>query len=123
FPVSTRVTLSMSAAGVELRSEGVVRVMHPDKGMGVEFTQSTVEHRKLLEKFLSQLNENPETLPELLVEPEGLENEIDQKPADPSASDDHVDPLLDLFRNHAGLAAEPFGEMLRKQRGMAATAS
>ena len=48
FPVSTRVTLSMRAAGVELRSEGVVRVMHPDKGMGVEFAQTTAEHRSLL---------------------------------------------------------------------------
>ena len=72
FPVSTRVTLSMRAAGVELRSEGVVRVMHPDKGMGVEFTQTTAEHRALLEKFLSQLAENPDTSPELMVEPEGL---------------------------------------------------
>src|ERR1700691_1077858 len=45
FPVSTRVTLSMTAAGAELRSEGVVRIMHPEKGMGVEFTQTTPEHR------------------------------------------------------------------------------
>jgi hypothetical protein len=123
FPVSTRVTLSMRAAGVQMRSEGVVRVMHPDKGMGVEFTQSTAEHRVLLEKFLGHLTEHPETSPELLVEPEGLGNEIGQKSVTASASDDHLDPLLDLFRNHAGLAVEPFVEMLRKQRGLAATAS
>ena len=123
FPVSTRVTLSMRAAGVQMRSEGVVRVMHPDKGMGVEFTQSTAEQRILLEKFLGHLTENPETSPELLIEPEGLGNEIGQAPVTASASDDRVDPLLDLFRNHAGLAVEPFVEMLRKQRGLAATAS
>ena len=29
----------MKAAGLELRVEGVVRVMHPEVGMGVEFTQ------------------------------------------------------------------------------------
>src|SRR6202453_2284971 len=31
FPVSTRITLSMKASGAEMRSEGIVRVMHPDK--------------------------------------------------------------------------------------------
>lgn len=123
FPVSTRVTLSMRAAGVELRSEGVVRVMHPDKGMGVEFTQATAEHRALLEKFLSQLAENPDTSPELMVEPEGLENETAENAKALSESIHTEDPLLDLFRNHAGIAAESFVEMLRKQRGLGATAS
>ncbi|MFZ0200449.1 MAG: PilZ domain-containing protein [Candidatus Sulfotelmatobacter sp.] len=123
FPVSTRVTLSMRAAGVELRSEGVVRVMHPDKGMGVEFTQTTPEHRALLEKFLSQLAENPDTSPELMVEPEGLENETAQNSKAVSESSHTEDPLLDLFRSHAGVAAESFVEMLRKQRGLGATAS
>jgi hypothetical protein len=123
FPVSTRVTLSMRAAGVELRSEGVVRVMHPDKGMGVEFTQTTAEHRALLEGFLSRLAENPDTMPELMVEPEGLENETTQNSKTVSDSGHTEDPLLDLFRNHAGIAAESFVEMLRKQRGLSATAS
>jgi c-di-GMP-binding flagellar brake protein YcgR len=122
FPVSTRVTLSMRAAGVELRSEGVVRVMHPEKGMGVEFTQTTVEHRALLEKFLSRLTETPDAMPELLVEPEGLENEIGQR-SKAAFEPDGDDPLLGLFRNHAELPAEPFVEMLRKQRGLSATAS
>ena len=78
FPVSTRVTLSMRAAEVEFKTEGVVRVMHPDKGMGVEFIQSTAEHRGLLEKFLSVLMENRDLLPELLVEPEGMETVTSQ---------------------------------------------
>jgi c-di-GMP-binding flagellar brake protein YcgR len=120
FPVSTRVTLSMRAADMELRSEGVVRVMHPEKGMGVEFTQTTTEHRALLEKFLSQLTESPDTMPELLVEPEGLENEIGQRSKPAAEPDDGEDPLLGLFRNHAELAVEPFVEMLRKQRGLGA---
>jgi len=118
FPVSTRVTLSMRAAGVELRSEGVVRVMHPDQGMGVEFTQTTAEHRALLEKFLSCLTENPNTLPELLVEPEGLETEVAQTLRTASDAGDLYDPLLELFRNQAGLAADSFHAELRKQRGL-----
>jgi hypothetical protein len=121
FPVSARVTLSMKAANVELRSEGVVRVMHPDIGMGVEFTQTTAEHRALLEKFLSCLAENPDTLPELMVEPEGFETESIALSAVELSDVD--DPLLDLFRNQAGLAADSFHAELRKQRGLSAAAA
>jgi hypothetical protein len=119
FPVSTRVTLSMRAAGVDLRTEGVVRIMHPDRGMGVEFTQSTPEHRGLLEKFLSLLTENREVLPELLVEPEGLETESSAASFIPAAAGDSEDTLLGLFRNQAALSADAFLAELRKQRGLA----
>jgi CheY-like chemotaxis protein len=123
FPVSTRVTLSMKAAGIEVRSEGVVRVMHADTGMGVEFTQRTAEHRGLLEKFLGCLTENPDTLPELLVEPEGLETETSGiAQVQPGASDTE-DPLLALFRNQSGLTADAFLAELRKQRGAATAAA
>jgi c-di-GMP-binding flagellar brake protein YcgR len=123
FPVSTRVTLSMRASEVELRSEGVVRVMHPEKGMGVEFTQSTPEHRELLEKFLGRLAENPDVLPELMVEPEGLETEPGQNSRAAAQSNENVDPLLHLFRNHSGLDADAFLGELRKQRGVPVTAT
>jgi hypothetical protein len=114
FPASSRVTLSMRAGGAEVRAQGVVRIMHPDKGMGVEFTQATPEHRTAVEVFLAVLNENRSLLPELLVEPEGLESE-------PSASKppaDMDDPLLQLFYGEA-LTAEQFREVLQKQRGIA----
>jgi c-di-GMP-binding flagellar brake protein YcgR len=123
FPVSTRVTLSMRAAEVELRAEGVVRVMHPDKGMGVEFTQTTPEHRGLLEKFLSVLTGNRDLLPELLVEPEGLETGTSQESRIAAASGEaEDDALLALFRK-AALPADLFLAELRKQRGLAAAAA
>ncbi|MGP0020669.1 MAG: PilZ domain-containing protein [Candidatus Sulfotelmatobacter sp.] len=116
FPASSRVTLSMRAAGVEVRAQGVVRIMHADKGMGVEFTQATPEHRTAVEVFLAVLNENHSLTPELLVEPEGLESEPSTgKP--PAAADD---PLLQLFYGEA-LTAEQFREVLHKQRGIAST--
>jgi CheY-like chemotaxis protein len=123
FPVSTRVTLSMRAAEVELRTEGVVRVMHPDKGMGVEFTQSTPEHRGLLEKFLNVLMENRNVLPELLVEPEGLEAEASQDSLVAGASDGAEDALLALFRERTALPVDAFLGELRKQRSLAAAAT
>src|SRR3984885_5417194 len=113
FPVCTRVTLSMRAAGVELKAEGVVRVMHPEKGMGVEFSQTTGEHKALLEKFLGLLTEDRNVLPELLVEPEGLE--MDSRRNFASAYDGQ-DALLGLFRNDSAFSADWFHAELCKQR-------
>ena len=114
FPVSSRLTLSMRAAGVELRVQGVVRVMYPDRGMGVEFTQNTSEHRSALEKFLSVLTSNRGLLPELFVQPEGLEAEfVSPKPT----SVQHEDPLLQLFYGEP-LTADAFHEALRGQRAV-----
>jgi CheY-like chemotaxis protein len=121
FPVSTRVTLSMKAAGTELKAEGIVRVMHPDKGMGVEFSQRTAEHRALLEKFLSLLTENRDVLPELLVEPEGLADSVNNASVNPVAGEAD-DTLLRLFQTQAALPADSFLAELRRQRGAAATA-
>jgi len=112
FPVSSRVSLSMRAAGVEMRAQGLVRVMHPDKGMGVEFAQATPEHRADVEKFLHVLSENRTLVPELFVEPEGLETE--PSPA-ASSSSTHDDPLLQLFCGET-LTTEAFQDALQKQR-------
>jgi len=86
--------------------------------MGVEFTQTTAEHRALLEKFLGCLTENPDALPELLVEPEGLETERAQTLRTASEARDLDDPLLDLFRNHAGLAADSFQTNFASSEGL-----
>ena len=111
FPASSRVTLSMRAGDVEVRAQGVVRVMHPETGMGVEFTQVTPEHRAAVEKFLGALTENRTLMPELLVQPDGLESESSARK--PSADQD--DPLLQLFYGDS-LTAEQFHEAMHKQR-------
>lgn len=114
FPVQTRVTLSMRAAAIELRVQGIVRVMHPDKGMGVEFTQATSEHRSAVEKFLVVLHENRAVMPELLVQPEGLESgSVPVQPAETLMED----PLLQLFQAGA-MSPEEFHEALKKQRAV-----
>ena len=113
FPSRTRIVLSMKAAGLQLRVEGVVRVMHPEIGMGVEFTQSTPEQHSQVEKFIHSLMNAGNVLPELLVEPEGLES---SRPEPPAQASEGEDPLLDLFRNKASLPPEVFLNELRKQR-------
>jgi c-di-GMP-binding flagellar brake protein YcgR len=117
FPMSTRVTISMRAATLELRVEGVVRVMHPDRGMGVEFTQATPQHREGLEKFLAVLTENRDVKPELMVQPEGLEAEVPANSAISPARRESSDPLLGLFLSKNTLAPEAFLNELLKQRG------
>jgi hypothetical protein len=102
----------MRAAGVEVRAQGVVRIMHPEKGMGVEFTQTTQEHRAAVEKFLGVLIENNTIQPELLVEADGFDS--DPVPAQPPAGGND-DPLLELFYGEP-LSAEAFREALGKQR-------
>lgn len=113
FPLQTRVTLSMRAAGVEVRAQGVVRIMHPDKGMGVEFKLSTVEHKAAVEKFLSVLMENRDLLPELLVQPEALETACG--PSTPAFRGE--DPLLQLFYGEP-LSPDEFHAALRQQRAV-----
>ena len=117
FPVATRVILSMRAASVEVRAQGVVRVMHPDKGMGVEFVQATPEHRSAVEKFLGVLTQNRALLPELLVQPDGLDAEPSRTSPSAENSDD---PLLQLFYGDT-LPIDEFHEALRKQRAVPAT--
>ena len=79
--------------------------------MGVEFTQATPEHRAAVEKFLGVLSQNRTLLPELLVEPEGLDSDALAK----SQVDDNDDPLLQLFHGEA-LTPEAFHQALREQR-------
>ena len=114
FPASSRVALSMRAGGVEVRAQGVVRIMHPDKGMGVEFTQATPDHRAAVERFLGVLTENRTLLPELLVEPEGLESAPNSAKPPTGEMDD---PLLQLLYGES-LTAEEFHDALRRQRAV-----
>jgi c-di-GMP-binding flagellar brake protein YcgR len=114
FPLGTRIILSMKVAGISFRAEGVVLVMHSELGMGIEFTQTTDSQRKDLEKFIQALTNSNGALPQLLVEPEGLDMAAPIAPPIP-ATGVH-DPLLDLFRKGSNLAPVAFQAELSKQR-------
>ena len=114
FPVRSRVLIQMRNSDLSLHVEGVVRVMHPETGMGVEFLQSTGQQRQQVEKFIHSLKNVASAQPELEVEPEGMEES--SEPA-PTAGGDDDDSLLELFRRGAELRAEDFHRELKKQRG------
>lgn len=118
FPVATRVSITMSTAGVNIHVDGTVRVMHPDQGMGVEFIRRTPQQRALLEGFLNVLTENRDLSPELLVEPDGFEPDA-AKNSKAETGLEEEDTLLQLFRSQSVLAGDAFLAELRKQRGLA----
>ena len=114
FPVRARVELSMRLGEVQSNVSGLVRVMHPDVGMGVVFVQKTSQQRSEVEKFIQALMDSNGVIPELLVQPDGLEPVGTGESLNHSPAND--DPLLDLFYNKADLPTEDFIEELRKQR-------
>jgi DNA-binding response OmpR family regulator len=115
FPLRTRIVLSMRVRDVQVQAEGVVRVMHPEVGMGVEFTQKTTQQREHVGRFIQALTESNGILPDLLVEPEGLDVGEPTPPA--PGAEDLDDPLLHLFLRKAELTTEAFLIELRRQRG------
>jgi hypothetical protein len=121
--METRVELFFCVADCRFRTEGKVRVMHPEFGMGVEFAGKTLEHRRLMEAVIRRLTLSHDPLPEVLVEPEGLDwgDSVEELLEDSSVStawepEELEDPLLELLRTGALLPKEQFLVELEKQR-------
>ena len=104
----------MRVRELEVQASGVVRVMHPELGMGIVFIQKTEEQRQEVENFIQTLAENHGAVPELLVEPDGLEPYTQEPPS--AANREDGDPLLDLFQTKAYLPPQEFLMELHAQR-------
>jgi CheY-like chemotaxis protein len=115
LPMNTRVILTMRLAKFESRADGVVRVMHPEVGMGVEFTRTTNQQQKHLEEFIHLLTNSNGAQPELVVEPEGM-NDVDPVNSEKTVLDDLEDPLLELFQRNGEFTVDNFLNELRRQR-------
>jgi CheY-like chemotaxis protein len=113
FPVCSRVTLSLRASETRVQAETIVRVMHPEIGMGVEFSRSTAQESQQVEKLINQLM-SFKLLPEVDVEPQSI-GDVGPCPLD-LGSGQLQDPLLDLFRSKAQLNTESFLNDLRRRR-------
>ncbi|MFZ0481460.1 MAG: PilZ domain-containing protein [Terriglobales bacterium] len=117
FPKSTRVTLSLCTNNAEAKVGGVVRIVHPEFGMGIEFVQSTVEQRTLVRRMIDSLQAGGDS-PELQVEPEGLESSTDAVPPSPLAAGD---ALVTLFNQKGQLPVETFVQQMHQRRQMQAS--
>ena len=115
FPVGTRVTLSVKVGESQVQAAGVVRIMHPEVGMGVEFSQTTLEQRDRLRQMIETLRANGEKSPEIQVEPDSLEP-LSEGRDQAWAAPETEDSLVEFFRNQSNVPVEVFREQLRLQR-------
>lgn len=113
FPEGAAVDLCLKAAEMEIHAEGLVRVMHPFSGMGIEFPSRTSEQREKVGEFIEFLTSRPGTMPQLLISPRSLVADE----AEFAAHDAELnDPLLELLRRGPTLDHEQFSNELRQQR-------
>lgn len=116
FPQSSAVDLCLRATGLEIHTEGLVRVMHPGHGMGIEFPARTEEQRKSVGDFIEFLTSQPGATPQLETSPRSLvANAVDLSQSG-SAGNDVDDPLLELLRTGNSLDEEAFLSELHRQR-------
>ena len=116
FPQSSAVDLCLRAVGMEIHADGLVRVMHPGHGMGIEFPARTEEQRKSVGEFIEFLTGQPGATPQLEISPRSLvANAVDLDQAS-STDTDAEDPLLELLRTGSGLDEEAFLADLHRQR-------
>jgi DNA-binding response OmpR family regulator len=122
FPQSSAVDLCLRAAGMEIHTEGLVRVMHPGHGMGIEFPARTEEQRKSVGDFIEFLTSRPGTTPELESSPRALRATAEELNQTSGAGKDLDDPLLELLRRGDSLEEQDFVAQLHRQRSSAEVA-
>jgi hypothetical protein len=127
FPEHALIDLCLKTDELEVHTEGMVRVVHPGHGMGVEFPSRTAEQRAQVSNLIDLLRQGPATMPQLIVSPRALVADLNQfepaeKPTEESG-EDLEDPLLELLRRGASLQQEDFLAELRRQRNPADVAS
>src|SRR6478609_3602421 len=98
------------------QAEGMVRVMHPEFGMGIEFASGTAEQREHVGTFINFLTSRPGTLPQLLITPRALAALNEQDYRQTKAADEPEDLLLGLLSRSDSLSQEDFLKELRQQR-------
>ena len=118
FPERALVDLCLKTKELEVHTEGMVRVVHPGVGMGVEFPSRTPEQRAQVANVIGFLRNSPEAMPELLVSPRALIADLTQFEAGEKAADTEEleDPLLELLRRGSSLQQPDFLSELQQQR-------
>jgi hypothetical protein len=116
FPAGTVVLVSIRVADSECLLDGVVRLAHPEFGMGIEFTPRAQDHRDRMEQLIGRLLSYRE-VPRVLI---GRKEHADKAgfELDPGAAEspESPDPLLELIRSGNAVPLEQFQDDLKKQR-------
>ncbi len=126
FPERSLIDFCLKTNELEVHTEGMVRVMHPGHGMGVEFPSRTPEQRGQVTGLIDFLRNSPEAMPELIISPRALLADLKQFEPEEKASgsaDELDDPLLELLRRGSSLQHEQFMAELQQQRSPQPAAS
>ncbi len=120
FPEHAMVDLCLRTDEIAVHTEGMVRVMHPGHGMGVEFPSRTPEQRAQVGNLISVLRGCRDSKLELDISPRALTADLSQFERSPETAaeggDDLEDPLLELLRQGPELQPDDFLAELRRQR-------
>jgi CheY-like chemotaxis protein len=121
FPERSMIDLCLKASDLEVHTDGMVRVVHPGRGMGIEFPSRTAEQRAHVGNLIGVLRSSPDARLDLVVSPRALVADLEQfGPADPVAGEEPAeeldDPLLDLVRRGPAMQQEEFLAELQQQR-------
>lgn len=111
FPVDTPVLLSVRSQDKEYVLDGVVRVSHPETGMGIEFAPAQSQQAEELIAHLAGTRESPR----VFVGRKEREQAAPIHPA-PARERGAPDLLLDLVLTGPALTREQFFSDLRAQR-------
>jgi len=118
FPEHALVDLCLKTDEMEVHTEGMVRVVHPGHGMGVEFPSRTQEQRAQVGNLISFLRNSPEAMLELNVSARALVADLTQFEHDATENSEEQleDPLLELLRRGTSLEQDDFLGELSHQR-------
>jgi hypothetical protein len=114
LPAGTPVVLSIRANDKEYILDGVVRVSHPETGMGTEFTRSHTPAQHV-EELIEQLT-NTREAPRVFVGRKERQHVAETETMPPARVPGEPDLLLDLVLSGASLTQEQFFSDLRAQR-------
>jgi CheY-like chemotaxis protein len=123
FPERSGIVLCLKVEDMEVQAEGMVRVMHPEFGMGIEFASGTAEQREQVGNFIGFLTSRPGTVPQLLITPRALAAHNSHDYRGSEGSEGPEDLLLVLLSHADALSQEEFLQELRQQRSSEEVAS
>lgn len=114
FPKGTRIVLGLQIADVNVSAGGVVRVAHPEFGMGVEFLQATPSQCDQVRRVIDALRSHGQQSLQLEVQPDGLEMALSDEIETTLPETD--DPLVDLFRRGSQIPVDIFLQEMQQHR-------
>jgi CheY-like chemotaxis protein len=126
FPEHSLVDLCLRAGDMAVHTEGMVRVMHPEYGMGVEFPSRTPEQRAQVGNLIDFLQSCKDSVLEMDASPRELKADLSQftSESDVSTVEEKMDdPLLELLRQGTSMQRGDFLEELHRQRSGESVAS